>query len=133
MSLPCAIFAPSDVHQGLHRKASADVEQVAPFLSVRTAFDLYLKALRLPRGSYVLSSALTIPDMVTLFEEHGLVLVPVDLNPDTLAPEPGAFESEARRLSAEKSQGMGASNNLRAIYVAHVFGAQARIRAVNAN
>lgn len=80
-----------------------------------------------------MSSALTIPDMVTLFEEHGLVLVPVDLNLDTLAPEPGALESEARRLSAEKGQGMDASNSLRAIYVAHVFGAQARIRAVNAN
>ncbi|CAM9585611.1 unnamed protein product, partial [Hapterophycus canaliculatus] len=80
-------------------------------LSVRTAFDLYLKALKLPRGSLVICSALTIPDMVTIFEEHGLVPVPVDLDPQTLAPEPGALEA-------------GQQQRVRAIYVAHVFGAQ---------
>eukprot|EP00752_Nemacystus_decipiens_P006992 g6271.t1 len=104
---------------------------VAPFLSVRTAFDLYLKALKLPRGSQVVCSALTIPDMVTIFEEHGLIPVPVDLDTDTLAPEVGALESEVERCCSGGSSGGGdgkggggEQQRVRAIYVAHVFGAQ---------
>lgn len=104
---------------------------MAPFLSVRTAFDLYLKALDLPRGSLVVCSALTIPDMVTIFEEHGLVPVPVDLDPETLAPEPGALEAEVARCGGGGGGGGAASGGeqqqkqrVRAIYVAHVFGAQ---------
>lgn len=62
---------------------------------------------------------MTIPDMVTIFEEHGLVPVPVDLNPDTLAPEAGALECEVKRCTA-RSDG----ERVRAIYIAHVFGAQ---------
>lgn len=113
---------------------------VAPFLSVRTAFDLYLKALELPRGSLVVCSALTIPDMVTIFEEHGLVPVPVDLDPDTLAPEPGALESEVERCGGDRGGGgdrrgdgkggdeqQQQQQRVRAIYVAHVFGAQVRV------
>lgn len=103
---------------------------VAPFLSVRTAFDLYLKTLKLPRGSLVICSALTIPDMVTIFEEHGLVPVPVDLDPETLAPEPGSLEAEVERYGGGcdvVENGVGAQQQqqrVRAIYVAHVFGAQ---------
>lgn len=103
---------------------------VAPFLSVRTAFDLYLKALKLPRGSVVICSALTIPDMVTIFEEHGLVLVPVDLDPDTLAPELGSLEDAVVRCSGGGGGDGGVMGDgeqrrrVRAIYVAHVFGAQ---------
>lgn len=98
-------------------------DTVAPFLSVRTAFDLYLKALALPRGSLVVCSALTIPDMVKIFLEHGLVPLPVDLDPNTLAPDPGALESEVEKASDDRAEGSG---TVRAIYVAHVFGAQAR-------
>lgn len=103
---------------------------VAPFLSVRTAFDLYLRALKLPRGSVVICSALTIPDIVTIFEEHGLVLVPVDLDPDTLAPGPGALEDAVERCSGGDGGDGGVIGDgeqrrrVRAIYVAHVFGAQ---------
>lgn len=97
---------------------------VAPFLSVRTAFDLYLKTLELPRGSLVVCSALTIPDMVSIFEDHGLVPLPVDLDPDTLAPEPGALEAEVERYGgADRGEGTAC---VRAIYIAHVFGAQVR-------
>ncbi|CAM9833492.1 unnamed protein product, partial [Sphacelaria rigidula] len=96
---------------------------VAPFLSVRTAFDLYLKALALPRGSRVVCSALTIPDMVRIFMEHGIVPLPVDLDPATLAPEPGALEA-AVETSREGNGAEEGSVAVRAIYVAHVFGAQ---------
>jgi len=54
--------------------------------SVRSGFDLLLGALALPAGSEVLLSALTIPDMARLVRAHGLVPVPVDIDPATLAP-----------------------------------------------
>ncbi|CAM9412466.1 unnamed protein product [Choristocarpus tenellus] len=106
---------------------------IAPFLSVRTSFDLYLKALALPPGSRVVCSALTIPDMVYIMQEHGLLPAPVDMDPDTLAPMPGAIEAEIIRLK-NVSGGLGDGENgkiscnecrpVRAIYIAHVFGAQ---------
>lgn len=50
-----------------------------------TGFDLLLQTLKLPAGSEVLCSAVTIPDMIYLLRHHGLVPVPVDLDPQTLA------------------------------------------------
>lgn len=64
-------------------------------LSVRSALELYLEVLALPRGSEVLVSALTIPDMVRVLEHHGLVAVPVDVDPRTLAPRPEAWRAAA--------------------------------------
>ena len=98
---------------------------VASFLSVRTAFDLYLKALNLPQGSLVVCSPLTIPDMVTILYEHGLVPLPVDLDPSTLAPKAGVLEAEVSKRSAKHSV-EDAEPLVRAIYVAHVFGAQVK-------
>ena len=60
-------------------------------LSARSAFDLYLSAKAWPHGSEVLVSAVTIPHMVELLRTHGLVPVPVDLNIDTLEPDPRAL------------------------------------------
>ena len=51
-------------------------------LSVRSGFDLFLRALSLPKGSVVLMSCVTIPDMVRIVEAHGLVARPVDLADD---------------------------------------------------
>ena len=79
------------------------------FLSVRSGLDLYLRLLDLPRGSEVLMSALTIPDMCKVIEEHGLVPVPVDLDPRTLAPD----EARLRALCGPKTK---------AILIAHLFG-----------
>ncbi len=62
-------------------------------LSVRSGLDLLLEALALPGGSEVLVSAITHPDMVRLVEAHGLVAVPVDLDPATLAPRPDLLEA----------------------------------------
>ncbi len=61
-------------------------------LSVRTGFDLLLQALALPPGSEVVITALTIPDMVTIVQRHGLVPVPLDISPGTLAPTPEALQ-----------------------------------------
>ncbi|HKV07854.1 MAG TPA: DegT/DnrJ/EryC1/StrS family aminotransferase, partial [Thermoanaerobaculia bacterium] len=67
--------------------------------------------LDLPPGSEVLMSALTIRDMVRIVDGHGLVPVPVDLDPRTLAVSPEAL---ARAVSPKT----------RAIVVAHLFGSR---------
>ncbi len=66
-------------------------------LSVRSGFDLWLEAIALPPGSEVLVSAITIPDMVRIIEEHGLVPVPVDVDPDHLAIERAALDAQSRQ------------------------------------
>lgn len=82
-----------------------------PCLSVRSGFDLYLRAVGLPPGSEVLTSAMTIADMPRILQHHGLVPVPVDLDMNTLAPRP---ELLARALTPAT----------RAILVAHLFGSR---------
>lgn len=60
--------------------------------SVRSAFDLLLRALRLPPGSEVACSAINIGGMVDALTRHGLVPVPVDLDLATAAPRPARLE-----------------------------------------
>jgi perosamine synthetase len=78
-------------------------------LSVRSGFDLLLKTLNYPAGSEVLISALTIPDMVRILEEHDLVPVPLDLNAGYLAPTPEMIH----RAITPKTK---------AVVIAHLFG-----------
>ncbi|TMW62930.1 hypothetical protein Poli38472_005548 [Pythium oligandrum] len=78
-------------------------------LSVRTGFDLLLQVLKLPAGSEILCSAITIPDMIYLVRYHGLVPVPIDLDPDTLAIDPEKLRSAV-------------TDKTRAIMIAHIFG-----------
>jgi dTDP-4-amino-4,6-dideoxygalactose transaminase len=79
-------------------------------LSVRSGFDLLLGALALSEGDEVLFSAITIPDMPRIARAHGLVPVPVDVDPDTLAPDLRSLE---RCLSPRS----------RVLVAAHLFGA----------
>lgn len=58
-------------------------DQTLVSLSVRTSFDLLLQACAFPPGSEILISAITIPDMPRVIRAHGLVPVPVDLQPDS--------------------------------------------------
>lgn len=78
-------------------------------LSVRSGWDLLLSALDLPRGSEVLVTAVTIPDMVKIIEHHGLLAVPVDVDAGQLQP---AIESMERAITPRT----------RIILVAHLFG-----------
>jgi dTDP-4-amino-4,6-dideoxygalactose transaminase len=83
-------------------------------LSVRSGFDLYLRALALPAGSEVLVSGLTIPHMVQLLAAHGLRAVPFALDPATLAPARGELERRA-------------TPRTRAVLFAHLFGQRAEL------
>ncbi|MBV9786555.1 MAG: DegT/DnrJ/EryC1/StrS aminotransferase family protein [Chloroflexi bacterium] len=80
-------------------------------LSVRSGFDLLLQAAAWPAGSKVLVSAVTIPDMIALLAQHGLVPVPIDLDPETLAVDLDQLR-----------QAIGPGT--RAILVAHLFGSR---------
>ncbi|KAG7394247.1 hypothetical protein PHYBOEH_005446 [Phytophthora boehmeriae] len=80
-------------------------------LSIRTGFDLLLQTLKLPAGSEVLCSAITIPDMLYVLKYHGLVPVPVDLNPETLAVDVDLL----RKAITDKTKMM---------LIAHIFGSR---------
>jgi len=79
-------------------------------LSIRSAFDLYLRTMAFPKGSEILVTAVTIRDMVRIIEHHGLVPVPIDVDMDTLTVKPEAL----RRAVTPRS---------RAVLAAHLFGA----------
>ena len=87
--------------------------QALACLSVRTGFDLLLRALALPPGSEVLMSALNVPGMFRIVQEHGLVPVPLDLDAN-LSPSPQTVRAAITPCS-------------RAIVVAHLFGARANL------
>jgi dTDP-4-amino-4,6-dideoxygalactose transaminase len=79
--------------------------------SVRTGFDLLLEALALPKGSEIVFSALTHPDMPRIAGAHGLRAIPVDIDLHTLAPRLDLLE---RALS----------DRTRVVVVAHLFGSR---------
>ncbi|MGH9223375.1 MAG: aminotransferase class I/II-fold pyridoxal phosphate-dependent enzyme [Acidimicrobiales bacterium] len=89
------------------RAVAVPVGDALVCLSVRSAWDLLLSALDLPPGEKVLVTAITHPDMARIAELHGLVVVPVDVDPDTLAPV-----------------GLAATPPARILLVAHLFGAR---------
>ena len=110
------LHALSAMPAGDQKRAAVEAEHVwsagGPGLacySVRSGFHLLMKALALPRGSEVLFSAVTHPDMPRLALHHGLVPVPVDLEPATLAPRPMLV----RRAITDRT---------RVLVVAHLFG-----------
>jgi perosamine synthetase len=102
----------SRLHADLEAAWSAPGEAEAVVcLSVRSAFDMLLHVLALPRGSEIIFSAVTIPDMPRIARAHGLVPIPMDLDMHTLAVHPAALE---RALSTRTKM----------VVVAHLFGSR---------
>jgi dTDP-4-amino-4,6-dideoxygalactose transaminase len=88
----CARPGPAvEAAQALEAQVDPAGEVIAT-LSARSGFDLLLSALDLPAGSEILFSALTIPDMARITRAHGLVPVPIDVDPATLAPTRASLE-----------------------------------------
>lgn len=85
--------------------------QTVVTLSVRTAFDLLLQHLALPKNSEILLSAVTIRDMVSIIEHHGLRAVAIELDTATCAPDLAYL----RRAITPRT---------RLILVAHLFGSR---------
>ncbi|MCA1675769.1 MAG: DegT/DnrJ/EryC1/StrS family aminotransferase, partial [Actinobacteria bacterium] len=86
-SLADALFALGAAVLIRRRRNGLDVRAAMVCLSVRSAFDLFLTAIDLPEGDEVLVTAITHPDMVRILELHRLVPVPVDIDPESLAPD----------------------------------------------
>jgi len=74
-------------------KAFSNEDNVIVSISVRTAFDVYLQALNIPKGSEILMTAINIPEMVRVIKLHGFVPVPVDVDVSTLAVTPERLEA----------------------------------------
>ena len=77
--------------------------------SVRTAFDLYLQALNVPKESEVLLGAVTIPDMIKILQKHNLIPIPIDIDCRTLQPKLSLLEKAL-------------SNKSRLVLVTQLFG-----------
>ncbi len=92
-------------------------EEALICFSVRSGFDLLLTALKFPKGSEILLSAMTLGHMADIVREHGLVPVPVDLDPDTMAPNMDALERSIRP-------------DTRMLLVAHLFGGRCRMERI---
>ena len=74
-------------------------EQATITLCVRSVWDLYFQARKFPPGSEVLMTAINIQDMIKITEEHGLVPVPVDIDPYTLMPSLDAIKAATTEKS----------------------------------
>lgn len=89
--------------------AWANATNLLPTYTERSGFDLLIQALDLPAGSEVLVSAVTIEGMVKILRHHGLIPVPIDLDPADMSPRLDLAE----RLVSERTRGL---------LVAHLFG-----------
>ena len=89
-------------------------EEAVTCFSVRSGFDLLLTALDFPKGSEILLSAMTLGHMADIVRAHGLVPVPVDLDPETMAPDMDALK-----------RGIGPETRM--LVVAHLFGGRCRM------
>ncbi len=114
----CACLAPRRRnYEERVRQAWAGGDDGLVCLSVRSSFDLLLQALALQPGDEVAVSAVTHPDMIRILEEHGLRALPVDLDPETLTPQPELLE---RALTPRT----------RVVVIAHLFGGRADLEAL---
>ena len=52
---------------------------------VRTGFDLILQVKNFPPGTEVLMTAVNIPHMAQIVRYHGLIPIPIDIEPNRLA------------------------------------------------
>ena len=86
-------------------------ENVIVALSVRTIFDSILAKKNFEKGSEVIMTGITIPDMVKIVESYGLKIVPIDLDMEKLQ-----IKEEALKEAI--------SNKTVMIVVAHLFGSR---------
>lgn len=92
-----------------------EVQNTIPCLSVRSGFDLLLQALNLPERSEIVTTAVTIPDMLHIASQHKLVPVGIDLYITSLQPNLEQLEKSI-------------TPRTRMILVAPLFGTQIDLR-----
>ena len=99
-----------DIAARVERLWSAEGDAIA-CLTARSAFDLFLRAKRWGPGDEIIFTALTVPDMPRIAREHGLRVVPLDIDPLTAAWDARALE----RCIGPRT---------RAVVLTHLFGAR---------
>ena len=72
-------------------------ENVIVALSVRTIFDSILTSKNFEKGSEVIMTGITIPDMVKIVESHGLKIIPIDIDMETLNISVQLIEKKIRK------------------------------------
>ena len=102
------------LRRDIENKFADDSFTAVSCLSVRTGLDLFLQAANFPKGSEVLVSALTIPDVKSIIEHHNLKVVSIDVDPTTVAPK----LDNAHRQVGPKTV---------AVLIAHLFGTRVDI------
>lgn len=90
-----------------------DVPMITTY-SVRSGFDLLLRALPMEQGDEILFSAINIKGMINIVKREGFVPVPVDLDMDNMAPRLDCLEKAITSKS-------------KILVIAHLFGARADI------
>lgn len=95
---------------GLSKRPPNFPEQTLPCLSVRTGFDLLLSALKLESGSEILVTNINIPDMFAIMAEHGLKVIPLTVDKDTLG------------IAADQLKD-AITPNTKLLLITHLFGA----------
>ena len=80
-------------------------------LTVRSAFDLFLRTRQWDEGDEIIFSAVTVPDMPILARHHGLRTVPLDIDPITTAWDVAELEALI-------------GPNTRAVVLTHLYGAR---------
>jgi len=48
--------------------------------------DIFFQVKKFPKGSEVVMTGINIGDMIQIIKEHGLIPIPIDLDPYTMAP-----------------------------------------------
>ncbi|WP_298869350.1 aminotransferase class I/II-fold pyridoxal phosphate-dependent enzyme [uncultured Gimesia sp.] len=115
----------SSLRPGSRQVAQETLEQVwseggndaLACLSVRSGFDLLLQALKLPIGSEVLFSAVTVQDMPLIAEAHDLIPVPVDVSGSDYHIDRSALQNAITSRS-------------KLLVISHLFGARPDIQEI---
>lgn len=104
----CCLTSTSPITALRTRQAWCPDQDCLVTLSVRSAWDLALRALELPKGSEVVMTAWTVPGMIQILHAHGLVPVPIDVDQQG-RPYPQCLD----RALSDRS---------RILLIAHLFG-----------
>ena len=104
-----SLFSKKDIEKDI--EALWPDHKVIVGLSVRSIFDLLLEEKQYKKGSEVIMSGITIPDMVKIVEAHHLNVVPVDIDMQTLQV-------------SEASISNAITENTVMVVIAHLFGSR---------
>jgi perosamine synthetase len=118
-SAPSAGYSPINVNATLPQSFVAPKyllgeHNILVTLSARTCLDLYLTSRKFPAGSYVLLSAINIPDISVVLRSHQLVPLPIDIDPTTLQPDLALLDQTAGRTIK--------GHRVCAFLIAHLYG-----------